>query len=206
MCRYFRATIFACDCLTDWRSSMIRRTSASDPAWPTVLSARAGNAKNRTAAAPINARMNSAFQRIGLFPKIIEVEPVVGRRAAVMFEPFYIGGQGLPRRRVAPAGRRPRPIGETFEMDVVAPAAPVKSEHQDDRAPQHGRDLERADRKRRRLAEKGKSRLPFMAETPVREHADKAAALERRLDLEHGIGPPQRNDLDVVVRIDGIEH
>src|SRR3984957_12608140 len=153
MCRYFRSTNFACDCLTDWRSSMIRRKSASDPAWPTVLSARAGDARNRTAAAPINARMNSAFQRIGLFPKIIEVEPVVGAGAAVMSEPFHIGGEGMPRRRVASAGRRPRPIGETFEMDVVAPAAPVKRAHTGDRAPQHGRDLERADRKRRRLAE-----------------------------------------------------
>src|SRR5271170_768584 len=180
MRRYFRSTNFACDCLTDWRSSMMRCKSASDPPRPTVLSARAGDARNGTTAAPIKARMNAAFRRIGLFPKVIEVEPVVRRRTAIMLEPFHIGGQGPPCRRVAPAGRRPRPIGETFEMDVVAPPAPIKSEHQDDRAPQHGRDLERANRKRRRFAEKGNARLTFMAETPVREHAEKAAALERR--------------------------
>src|ERR1700691_442292 len=206
MRRYFRSTNFACDCLTDWRSSMMRCNSASDPAWPTVLSARAGDVRNETAAAPNNARMKAAFRRIGLFPKVIEVEPVVGRRTAVMLEPFHIVGQGPLCRRVALANRHPQPIGETFEMDVVAPAAPVKSEHQDDRAPQHGGDLERADRKRRRFAEKGNARLPFMTETPIREHADKAAALDGRFDLEHGIGPPQGNDLDIVLRVDGVEH
>jgi hypothetical protein len=53
--------------------------------------------------------------------------------------------------------------------------------------------------------EKRKARLPFIAEAAIRQHADEAAARERLLDLEHGIGPAQRNDLDIVQRVDGVE-
>src|SRR5665213_2572859 len=151
------------------------------------------------------ARRITTGERIGLFPEIVEVEPVVRRGAAIMLEPLHIGGQGLLRGMAAPIRRRIRPIGQALEMDVVAPAAAIEGTHQDNGAPKHGGNLERAERKRRRLAEEGCPYLAFVAEAAVGQHADKVAALQRRLDLEHRIGAAQGDDLDVMPGIDRIE-
>src|SRR5665213_3670030 len=82
------------------------------------------------------ARRITTGERIGLFPEIVEVEPVVRRGAAIMLEPLHIGGQGLLRGMAAPIRRRIRPIGQALEMDVVAPAAAIEGTHQDNGAPQ----------------------------------------------------------------------
>src|ERR1051325_5859238 len=154
------------------------------------------------AAATPCARAAASRTARALPPKVIEVEPVVGRDTAVVLQPSHIASQQRLDCAIAGANALFARRGETLDVDVVAVRTAVDAEEQ-----QHGPILDDADANRpggeeRRPAQEFTAHFSPFAEGTVRQHADDFAALERGLHLQHGIEAAERNDVVVEARID----
>ena len=72
-------------------------------------------------------------QLLVLFPKVIKIEPIVGRQAAVMFQAVGVALGPLLNLLVSMLPVDRDLLGEQLEMDLVAVASTVKPEKEDDR-------------------------------------------------------------------------
>src|SRR5579863_9867563 len=91
--------------------------------------ARAADTSQRLAAAQASRRITPAS-----LPEIVEVEPIVGRHAAIEFEPFDIVAERLVGMFGAGAHRHVVGRRQALEEDIISSAAAIDTEHEDDRA------------------------------------------------------------------------
>ena len=68
-----------------------------------------------------------------LFPKVIKVEPIVGRQAAVVFQAVGVALGPLLNLLVSMPSVDRDLLGEQLEMDLVAIASSVEPEEENDR-------------------------------------------------------------------------
>src|SRR5688572_23867843 len=84
----------------------------------------------------------AATRSARLAPVVIEIEPVVRSRAAVVLEPLHIAAQRLLDSALAVGSADIAHVGKHLEVDIVAVAAAIDTEHQNHRPAQHGRNTE----------------------------------------------------------------
>src|SRR5680860_742710 len=90
----------------------------------------AGHRKND----PIRTKAGSLNDTLPLFfPKIIKVEPIVGRQTAVVFQSVGVTLGPLLNLHVSMPSVDRHLIGEQFEMNLVAIPSAVKPEEEHDR-------------------------------------------------------------------------
>src|SRR5688572_5751597 len=157
MAMCLRSTKLAWDDLT----AASERISCSIP-----HSAPAAGGGQAATAATSNAR------RAPLAPVVIEIEPVIRCPPAIVLEPSDVALQRLLHRTAPFGALRPSRPGEPLEVHVVAPAAAVKPEHQQDRPAQRRGETERPRRKARRRPEKRNRQRAVARQRAVGEHAD----------------------------------
>jgi hypothetical protein len=81
----------------------------------------------RNRAGSLNGRLSL------LFPKVIKIEPVVGRQAAVMFQAVGVALGPLLNLLVSMLPVDRDLFGEQLELDLVTIASAVESEEENDR-------------------------------------------------------------------------
>src|SRR5688500_13261362 len=83
---------------------------------------------------PAIIRSASAGQLRRLFPIVIEIEPVIRRNATIVLETLHIRGHHCVEEGVSLRALEMPCIGQPLEMDVVAVAAEIQTEHENNRA------------------------------------------------------------------------
>src|SRR5215470_14698258 len=132
-----------------------------------------GSSSGGSAARPAGANAaRSKLRRRSVLPEVIEVEPVVRRRAAMALEALDVPREQLRGLRFAAVGGR---IGQELEVDVVAAVAPMDAEHRQHWAAQRGRQSKRPDGERRGAAEELPYRHVVPADPAIGEAADPSA-------------------------------
>src|SRR3990172_12978585 len=147
-------------------------------------------ADGQTPAANSNSTVHTRRAN-GLPPEIIEVEPVAGSEAAVMFQALGIAPHQALDPRIALPPVDLRQVREPLDMDLIPVAAAVEPEHQRHRPLQHGRNADRPGRETSLLAEKMAGNRPSAFKRPVRQHPDDFAARQGGFDFQYGIHPAQ---------------
>src|SRR5688572_15557605 len=113
-----------------------------------------------------------------VLPKIVEVEPVVGRAARMRLELAHVALDPGHQRDVARAGAELDALGKHLVMDVVAQLAFVEAEEGDHRHAEHRRRQYRPGGKPGLAAEELASGRALVAERAVAQHGNHLAALE----------------------------
>src|SRR3954464_5876243 len=148
------------------------------------ISRATSQADESAAAAGPGIRAAASRSARALPPKVIEVEPVVWRHAAVVLQPSHIASQQLVDCCIAGAPARFVRHRETLDVYVVAVRAAVEAEEQQHRSVQEDADPARRGGEERRAAQDGAAHSASGSESAVRQHADHFAAAERGLHLQ----------------------
>ena len=107
----------------------------------------------------------------------------------------------IPRR----AGYAPR-IRQAFEINVMAIAATIQTEHHHQRLLQRGGKAKRAGRKARLPAQERTGYSALALKRAVAEHGDDFIALQRFVHFKHGVYFAQRNNLKAQIRFNGTQY
>src|SRR6185503_10774877 len=109
-------------------------------------------------------------------PEIVEVEPIEGSGAAIMFEPRDVATHRLIDPSAGIARPRCSGLGQWLEKYLVGSSAAINADHEHDRASQQHCDAERTLGKCRRHPEEVVSDQVLAVDVSIREHADNVAA------------------------------